>query len=77
MASVTVDGYRHLIEPPERGDCQDVDCVTVSTPELTGPVALVDCAGANVLLVATYDPGGIRVCAACDERRLRAWLADE
>jgi hypothetical protein len=67
---VTVSSYRHLLEPPERGDCQDPECRTiVAWPEI------------GVLLVAMYADGDqsswSRVCAACDERILRRWLAEQ
>ena len=56
------DWTRLRLEPPIAGACQDPDCITV-------PLGLVD-----PLLVATYLEADQveRVCAACDERRLRA-----
>jgi hypothetical protein len=84
MNTVTVVGYRHRIDPPTLGDCADPECRTlvagrVPTPR---PVSVDEAAeaiareiGRGVLLVAAY--GGVSVCAACDERHLRAWLEDE
>jgi hypothetical protein len=90
--NVSVVGYRHLIEPPELGDCGDPDCRTVAVS--TDPWVLAGggesaatraerkaSAGRGVLLVASYvgrsSQAGIRVCAPCDERRLRVWIDED
>ncbi len=83
---VSVSGYRHLLEPPELGDCQDPECRTWATGadfiasrnpwtgDGTPP-------GRGLLLVAMYadadQSSWSRVCANCDERILRRWLAEQ
>jgi hypothetical protein len=82
--TVHVMGYRHLIEPPVAGGCEDDDCQTVAARNLraaNAPELAESIRGADVLLVAQYRdaPGALwtRVCAPCDERRLRAWIAED
>jgi hypothetical protein len=69
MSTIEVAWQRSLLEPPEPGRCEDPQCVTVS-------LGLVE-----PLLVATYREAGrtypVTVCAACDERRLRAAIAED
>jgi len=80
MGNVSVVGYRQLIEPPELGECQDPDCITVSAIESrTRWPGGAPPPSSQLLLVAMYgsrEAGWTRVCSTCDERRLRAWLAD-
>ncbi len=76
--SVQVIGRRLRIEPPELGNCEDPECLTVSAQSIAywGD-------DRSLLLVAMYSVGDRRenrwqrVCAPCDERRLRAWLEGE
>jgi hypothetical protein len=71
--NVVVDGYRHLIEPPERGDCQDLECRTVGLGLDSHPVSaqlpenlpvgadwseIEAQVGHDLLLVAKYSAGG-------------------
>ena len=80
MSGVEVIGYRTLIEPPELGDCADPECRTVAVMSLRAANApeLAAIRGMGVLLVASYSSSDrsawLRVCTACDERHLRAWL---
>lgn len=66
--NVMVAGYRNLLEPAVLGDCEDPECITVAAT------------GELVLIVASYRLAGLdpmRVCATCDERILRRWIADD
>lgn len=65
--SIEVAWQRLRLEPPIQGRCEDPECVTLSLG-LTAP-----------LQVATYLEGGnvARVCAPCDERRLRAAIEED